>query len=145
MRLFHLAFGIAVIVVFMLTGQYMDLYHAHLSEMPDGPRMLFRTRHIYILLAGLLNLALGAYCVDRRQTWRRGLQYLGSGLIALASLLAIVAFFYEPTLPALDTPLTHWGMYAIVAGTLAHVASGTREGRGRAGKFARTNGPDERS
>lgn len=122
----HLIFGFLVVIVFLLTGQYMDVYHNHLDGMPDGTRMLYRTRHIFILLAGLLNLGIGVYFTYRRALWGRILQMLGSSLIAVASLLFIAAFFYEPTLNNLYTPLSHWGTYTILAGTLFHLFSGER-------------------
>jgi hypothetical protein len=123
MKKFHQLFGLFLVVIFLLTGQYMDRYLAHLSEMPDGPRMLYRTRHIFILLAGLLNLGIGTYFRYRAEPWRRVLQMLGSVLIVIAPVLFIVAFFYEPKLSNLDTPLSHWGMYAIGVGTLCHLFS----------------------
>ena len=124
MRKFHLAFGALIVIAFLLTGQFMDKYHGHLEGVPDGPRLLYRTRHIFILLAGLLHLGLGAYFTRRLGLWRRVLQFAGSGLIAVASLLFVGAFFYEPGLRDLHTPLSHWGAYAIDAGTLLHVLSG---------------------
>ena len=123
MRRFHLIFGIILFIVFLLTGQYMDKYHNHLHGMQDGIRMLYRTRHIFILLAGLLNLGIGSYFRYRTLSWGRLLQFVGSGLIVIASILFIVAFFYEPTLEKLKTPLSHWGMYTILAGTMLHVFS----------------------
>ncbi len=128
MRTFHLIFGFLIVIAFLLTGQYMDIYHNHLSEMPDGLRMLYRTRHIFILLAGLLNLGIGAYFNYRQKLWRRILQSLGSALLVVASVLFIAAFFYEPTLKDLHTPLSHWGTYTVLAGTLFHVFSGLRQG-----------------
>jgi len=127
MRLLHLIFGLLVMIAFLLTGQYMDIYHDHLNGMPDGLRMLYRTRHIFILFAGLLNLGIGAYFSYRQQLWRRILQALGSGLIVVASVLFIAAFFYEPTLKDLYTPLSHWWTYTILAGTLLHLFSGLRQ------------------
>jgi hypothetical protein len=123
MKLLHLIFGLLVLVVFLLTGQYMHRYYNHLVGMSDGPRLLYRTRHIFILLAGLLNLGLGIYFSYRRELWRKLLQLSGSILIMLASLLFIAGFFYEPTLDNLYTPLSHWGTYTIVAGTLFHLIS----------------------
>jgi len=41
MKRFHLIFGLIVLVVFLLTGQYMDRFHEHLRYTPDGPGMLF--------------------------------------------------------------------------------------------------------
>ena len=127
MKKVHLIFGILVVVGFLLTGQYMDKFHNHLAGVPDGPRLLYRTRHIFILLAGLLNLGIGAYFTYRIQTWRRTMQLLGSLLIFVASFLFVIAFFYEPNLSDLHTPLTHWGTYTIATGAVFHVVSGVRQ------------------
>ena len=124
MKRFHAGFGLIVVIVFLLTGQYMDKYLHHLRGMPDGPRMLFRTRHIFILLAGLVHLGIGAYFTSRMTQTRRLMQMLGSVLIVVATVLFVVAFFYEPKLADLKTPLSHWGMYIIFAGTLLHLLSG---------------------
>lgn len=102
----------------------MDRYLNHLQGMPDGPRMLYRTRHIFILLAGLLNLSLGAYFSFRTTQAGRVMQMIGSMLIVLATVLFIVAFIYEPKMNALETPFSHRAMYSIFAGTLLHVLSG---------------------
>lgn len=127
MKKAHLIFGVLIVVGFLLTGQYMDKYYNHLDGMADGPRLLYRTRHIFILLAGLLNLGIGAYFTYRIQPWRRTLQLLGSLLIFAASFLFVVAFFYEPNLSDLHTPLSHWGTYTIAAGAVFHVVSGMRQ------------------
>lgn len=124
MRKLHLAVGIFVLIAFLLTGQYMDKYYHHMVGVPDGIRLLYRTRHIFILFAGLLNLGLAAYFTYRLQSWRKSLQLTGSALIFVASLLFIVAFFYEPGLSNLRTPFSHWGTYTIVAGVVFHLASG---------------------
>jgi len=128
MKKVHLIFGACVVVAFLLTGQYMDKFYHHLAGLPDGPRLLYRTRHIFILLAGLLNLGVGAYFSYRVESWRRALQLLGSLFIFTASLLFIIAFFYEPTLNDLHTPLSHWGTYTIATGTVLHVISAARAG-----------------
>ncbi len=124
MKRFHLIFGLLAVVAFLLTGKYMDSYLEHLRGMPDGPRMLYRTRHIFILLAGLLNLGIGAYFRPRALPERRIIQMLGSVFIVLATVLFVAGFFYEPKLADLNTPLSHWGMYAIFAGTFLHLLSG---------------------
>ena len=124
MKRFHVIFGLIAVVIFLLTGQYMDHYLGHLEGMPDGPRMLYRTRHIFILLAGLLNLGIGAYFTWRTSHAGRVTQVIGSALIVLATVLFLVGFIYEPKLAGLDTPYSHWGMYLILAGTLLHLLSG---------------------
>ncbi len=130
MKRFHLLFGAAVVAAFLLTGQYMDRVHNHLEGMADGPRLLYRTRHIFILLAGMANLCLGAYVAPRPERGRRFLQVVGTCLIAAASSLFVAGFFYEPGLQDLHTPLSHWGAYAIVAGTLLHLLSGAGRKKG---------------
>ena len=127
MKKLHLIFGILVLVVFLLTGQYMNHYYNHMVGVSDGVRLLYRTRHIFILLAGLLNLGIGIYFTYRQTTWRRVLQAFGSALIVVGSLLFIAGFFYEPKLENLYTPLSHWGTYTIVAGTLLHLFSSERK------------------
>jgi hypothetical protein len=127
MKPLHLTFGIFLLVAFLLTGQYMSVYWNHMVGVSDGVRMLYRTRHIFILLAGLLNLGIGIYFSYRQQLWRRILQWLGSSLIVTASLLFITAFFYEPKLENLYTPLSHWGTYTIVAGTFCHLFSSVQQ------------------
>jgi hypothetical protein len=133
---FHLIFGLVVVVIFLLTGQYMDRYLNHLEGMPDGPRMLYRTRHIFILLAGLLNLGLGAYFQFRRSPSARAVQIVGSAFIVLATGLFVAGFVYEPKLAGLKTPWSHQAMYIIVAGTLLHVLSaiGTKSEQARNAK-----------
>ena len=123
MKKTHLIFGAGVVLAFLLTGQYMDKYFNHLVGMPDGPRLLYRTRHIFILMAGLLNLGIGVYFTRRSETWRRVLQSIGSLLIIAASFLFLIAFFYEPNLTNLHTPLSHWGTYIIATGVLLHIIS----------------------
>ena len=66
---FHFWLGITGTLLFILTGQYMDKVHNHLQKMADGPRMLYRSAHIYLLLAAVVNLAL---CwMSQRAPWMR--------------------------------------------------------------------------
>jgi len=127
MKRFHLVFGLVVLVVFLLTGQYMDRVHHHLMYMMDGPRMLYRTRHIFILMSGLVHLGIGTYFVPRPTVTRRALQMTGSILITVATVLFTIAFFYEPHLEALSTPLSLAGTITIAVGTLLHLFSVVRQ------------------
>ena len=126
MKRFHLIFGLIVVVVFLLTGQYMDRYYQHLMYMADGPRMLYRTRHIFILMAGLLHLGIGTYFSYGATAARRALQVIGSIFITVAPVLFTIGFFYEPHLEELHAPLSLVGMILIAVGTLLHLLSGVR-------------------
>ena len=127
MKKFHLIFGALVIITFLLTGQYMDRYHEHLRGMADGPRMMFRSRHIFILLSGLLHLGLGTYWQNRVNITQRAFQLIGSALITIAPVFFLLGFIYEPWLEKLHGPYARVGIYAIAAGTLLHVVSGINE------------------
>ncbi|HXM33554.1 MAG TPA: hypothetical protein VN920_00065 [Pyrinomonadaceae bacterium] len=129
MRLLHLIFGVLILVIFLLTGQYMHIYLNHMVGVPDGLRLLYRTRHIFILFSGLLNFGLAAYVVARPRGWPRIVQWLGSILIVSASLLFVAAFFYDSTRGDLIAPLSHWAVYAIAIGTLSHLFSGAGKRR----------------
>jgi hypothetical protein len=120
---FHLVFGLLLAIVFLLTGQYMDRVHHHLQGMADGPRMLYRSRHIYILFSALLHLGIGSYFHYREDTVRRVLQLLGSLLITIASILFVIAFFREPYLTDLYAPISKKGVIITAVGTLLHLFS----------------------
>jgi hypothetical protein len=131
MKMLHLIIGAAVIFIFLLTGQYMDFHTPKMDELNDGTRMMLRSRHIYILFAGLINLGLGSYFIYREQLWRRTLQIIGSGLIIVAPLVQIGAFFHEPKLKGLPASLTLTAVVALMIGTIFHSLSGMRESSSR--------------
>ncbi|HYG81062.1 MAG TPA: hypothetical protein VD861_11775 [Pyrinomonadaceae bacterium] len=127
MKRLHLTLGVLVVIVFLLTGQYMDFQNPKVREMTDeGARMMFRSRHIYILLAGLVNLGVGVYFTYHSARWRKTLQLAGSILILLAPLLMTAAFFYEPTLKGLQRTFTQPAIVALFAGVFLHLFSGIR-------------------
>lgn len=124
MKALHLMAGTGLFLAFLLTGQYMEFHDPRMEQLGEGTRMMFRSRHIYILLAGLLNLGVGAYFSYREQWWRQVLQVIASSLIILAPWLLIGAFFYEPKLTGLERPLTLPAVIALSLGTFGHLLSG---------------------
>jgi hypothetical protein len=104
----------------------MDKHFNHMVGVPEAPRLLYRTRHIFILFSGLLNLVIGVYFTYRKENWRRTIQLVGSLFIFAASFLFVIGFFYEPNLSNLRTPLSHDGAYLIAAGAVLHVISGVK-------------------
>jgi len=130
MKRFHLIIGITVVVIFLLTGQYMEYVHNRL--LPDGTRMLYRSRHIYLLLSGLLNLILGIYFVPQARGWRRTIQAVGTLLIVLSPGLLLAGFFSEPRKGPEQTMLAPLGIFAVALGTLFHLISSLRHSEGSA-------------
>jgi hypothetical protein len=126
MKLLHLCFGAAVLLAFLLTGQYMSYLQVRTGALGEVARAMFRSRHIYILLAGLLNLGVGSYFSYRERGWRRTVQLLGSLLILVAPLLMLAAFFTEPGAPGLRRHFTLPAIIILSTGTLLHALSGLR-------------------
>ena len=122
-RRLHLAVGAAALVAFVLTGQYMDRVHAHLDGMADAPRMLYRSAHIYLLFASLINLLLGVYLRAAGDAVGRLLQLAGSVALLATPVLFAIAFFTEPALDELVRPWARPAIYLSLAGTLAHVVA----------------------
>jgi hypothetical protein len=121
MKRVHFIVGLLVIIVFLITGQYMRHRFPSveaLAELSDGKRLLFRSRHIYILWSGLLNLALGLYMNDRGTGWRRIIRSIGSCFVALAPIPLVAAFAYEPGQEDLTAPISHIGLYTVFAGMM---------------------------
>lgn len=129
MKLLHIVLGALVLVAFLLTGQYMNHLDVRSGALGDATRMMFRSRHIYILLAGLVNVAVGTYFVRRAGMWRKTLQLVGSILVLAAPLLLLAAFFTEPGLPGLRRHFTLPAIIILSVGTLLHAFSGAWPGR----------------
>jgi multisubunit Na+/H+ antiporter MnhB subunit len=123
LRRLHTIVGLAGLVTFAASGQYMDLWFDHLRGMKDAPRLLMRSAHIYLLLSSLLNLALGAYVIAAPTAPRRYLQWVGSAMLATGPAVFAAAFLFEPWLPHLQRPYTRWAVYAAAAGVLLHVGA----------------------
>jgi hypothetical protein len=129
MKVVHQIVGISVVIAFLLTGQFMEFHHPKMDKLDDGTRMMYRSRHIYILLAGLLNVVLGSYFSFCKVAWRKALQVVGSGLIIIAPLLLTGAFFYETAQRGLQNTLTLPAVVALFAGAFCHLLSGFRQHR----------------
>ena len=123
----QLILGIVLLVVFVLTGQYME--YVHNRQLPDGQRILYRSRHIYLLLNALINISLGLYARYAVSGWRRSLQIIGSVLIMLAPGFLLAGFFYEPPRGADQTKIAPYGIFATAIGMLFHLISCWRKGR----------------
>ena len=120
MRRLHLAIGFAGVVVFLMTGQYMDRWLGHLAGMADLPRMLYRSAHIYLLFAALLNVLLGLYVKDHSHGWRRGAARVGSALILVAPVMILIGFSRESTRTDFERPFVGFAIYGCFAGVLLH-------------------------
>ena len=129
MRRLHLIVGLLAIAAFLLTGMIMRTHTPPLIGLSSEIRMMYRSRHLYILAAAIANLLLGLYLRLQPAGWRRILQYLGSILFLVAPVLLILAFAAEPPAGLTgNTGRSSFGQYALFGGAVAHFlgAAGTK-------------------
>jgi hypothetical protein len=112
----HFWFGFVGIIVFLLTGLYMDQVHNHLQDMADRSRMFYRSAHIYLLLAALLNLFLGVYLQINERTLIKVFQYSISSIVLLCPVLFLLGFYfeYQHALVGFERPYSRAGSYLIL-------------------------------
>ncbi|MCM5678955.1 hypothetical protein M8A51_05355 [Schlegelella sp. S2-27] len=119
-RYVHLGVGVLGLLAFVLSGQYMHWVHDHLRGMPDGPRLFYRSVHIYLLWSALLNLALaGAATAPGHPRWAVP-RMLASTAVAVGPALLAASFLLETYNAALLRPMARWAIYAAVGGVLVH-------------------------
>jgi hypothetical protein len=120
LRSLHLALGVAAFALFVLTGQYMHWILDHLRGLPDGPRLMYRTSHIYLLWSALLNLVLGSYLRPAGTRRARGAQVVGSLLLLAGPILLTASFFLESNHADLVRPSARLAIQLALAGSALH-------------------------
>ena len=126
MRRLHFSLGWLTVIAFLITGQLMRHHAPPLITMTDSVRLMYRSRHIYILAAGLVHLVLGIYW-QALEGWRQLVQSAGSVLLVAAVPLLIAAFFVESSVDLRDATLwSHFGLYALFGGAMLHGICGLK-------------------
>ena len=128
-RLLHKITGVLTVLIFLGTGAYMRVNGPELFQSDPTLRMMFRSNHIYILMAGLINIGIGSYLVLSRQRSRRILQLIGSSFLLVAPVLLVCAFFSEPSGKRFERHLTLSAMILLLTGTVFHLLSTARSSR----------------
>lgn len=124
LRRVHLIVGIAAIVAFLLSGQLLGHHHPTMEQLSAELRMMYVSRHIYLLTGALVNTVLGLYLQVHSSGWRRVLQVTGSVLV-LASVLSLsLAFLTEPPLGIAGRGWRSlFGMIALFFGVMTHLVA----------------------
>lgn len=132
LRTAHLVVGAIAVGAFIVTGLVMYSHEPPLPTMDWGERLLFRSRHIYLLSAGLANLALGVHYALPAAGWRRSGAVAGS-LLALASApVLFFAFFAEPMAGRGPGAMSALGLYALFGGVIGFACASLRRRHGSA-------------
>ena len=116
----HWLIGLLTLLAFPLTGQYMR----HLAAVPHldaVPRLIFRSRRLFILVAGVANIAL-----SNSQPFHRA-QRVASVLIMVSPFLLIAAFFIDPARGLDSSTVFRLGMYSLwIAGVILAIVNRPR-------------------
>jgi hypothetical protein len=126
MRRTHLAAGLVTVAAFLISGRFLRHHHPPMDTLGDSARLMFRSRHIYLLAAGLVNLMLGLY-LRREKGWRGGVQLVAFGFLIASPICLAVAFVREPA--AGFQPEMIWsslGLYLLFGGCMLHLVSESR-------------------
>lgn len=122
MRRLHLLAGLLGALVFVLSGQVVRLHHPPTRSVEAGHRMMYMSRHVYILGNALVNLALGVYLILEHPGWGRNFQVLGSVLNLLSLVLLTSASVEEPGGGIAGRSLVSaFGWFTLLGGTLLHL------------------------
>jgi hypothetical protein len=112
----HRWVGLAGVVVFLVSGISMRL--AHVDRIPDGDvlHFIFRSRHIYLLFASLLNVAVGL--ADAPPLIGRGSRIgkAGSMLVLISPILMALGFFLGPLMTQHENAFSAFGAYSALLG-----------------------------
>ncbi len=119
----HLFGGLLILGCFLVSGQYLDQMFSALELGSDPVRYMYRANHTYILLSGLLNIAIGIRFELHKLDWKRGLQYLGSLHLCVAPAVLIYAFIVEAQPGEGDRFFTGLGVFFLFLGTLLQIPS----------------------
>ena len=117
----HWVVGLLTLLIFPLTGQYMR----HIVAVPhleSIPRLIFRSRHMLILAAGVANIAL-----SNSEPFHRA-QRVASLLIMVSPVLLIAAFFIDPARGLHSSTVFRFAMYSLwIAGVLLAIVNRPRK------------------
>jgi hypothetical protein len=116
----HWVIGLLALLAFPLTGQYMR----HVADVPhldSVPRLVFRSRHLLLLVAAVANLALA-----NSEPLHRA-QRAASLLIMISPVMLVAAFFIDPARGLHSSQIFRFAMYSFwIAGILLAIVNRPR-------------------
>ena len=116
----HWCVGAVTLAVFPLSGAYM-LHIALVPHLEDVPRLVFRSRHLFLMISGVANLAIAAGCP-------RGIAgKIASSLVLVSPFLLIAAFLVDPARGIDSSEFFRLAMFALFgAGVLLAICNRPR-------------------
>jgi len=106
----HIALGTIGLILFALQGQYMARILG-VPDLPDVERLLYRSAHIYFMLACLANIAVGVYSTPTNV--HSLIRKLTSFVLLVTPVMLFVSFFWETTPQSIDRPMLSSALYLL--------------------------------
>jgi hypothetical protein len=126
LRRVHWLIGIVGLALFVFTGSYMRYIHVPpVEDLDDISRAVYRSRHIFLLLAAVANLA-RAVGLSSSGTRVGGFGIAASVILCIAPILLGVAFFTEPRLGVSGRSYSTPALYSLFAAALILAFQGRR-------------------
>ena len=80
--------------------------------------MIFRSGHIYLLLASIINLIIGVYLTWPEEKHKIVIQYIASTIVLISPFLLLIGFFTEAHLQDLNRPYSSAGLLALFGSSI---------------------------
>ena len=121
----HKLVAVAFLAVFAMTGVYMKFFLPSVHDEDLMVHMLYRSSHIYLLFAALINGLLAIH-LQPAPAGQERLQRTGSIILILTPTIFTASFFLESPLGTLNRPLISLGVLLGTLGAGLHLAAHRR-------------------
>jgi hypothetical protein len=119
----HWAVGTLGVLAFLASGLQMHFEYGHLRGFDRATRLSFRSIHIYLLFAALVNVAIAPSIRSSTGRASRTMALIGSLLVLAGPPCLGVAFIKEPLDVSLDRDVTRAGVIICAVGVMLLTAS----------------------
>jgi hypothetical protein len=114
----HLITGYVFFGLFLGTGAYMLFNFPDLYKGQEEVRMMYRSTHIYLLLAALLNIQAAGSLPPVNRTVPKLAFSVASILLIISPIILFLAFIYEPPSYLIDRPFSFFGILFLVVSVI---------------------------
>lgn len=118
MKKLHLITGCIFFCLFLATGVYMLLKFPDLYQEKEEVRMMFRSTHIYLLLASLLNIQASNSEPHVNGNIAKYGNCISSCLLIISQPIIFLAFIMEPPAYLIERPFSFFGILFLVIGVI---------------------------
>lgn len=123
MKKINLIFGLILLVLFVLSGQYMQHFFKPSFENELVMRMQIRASHIYLVFVAALNVMSFRVHLNDHSIIFQGLDVLFRSALILSGVLVFVSFWFEHTGDLVERKFTVYAVEVFLVGMVTMVFS----------------------